>query len=57
MVLREQLAAPEREGNVFGCPRRCKLARAFMWEYGYKRLKLAQLLDQLGVFLTLGSFI
>jgi hypothetical protein len=28
------------------------LAIAFLWEYGYKRLKLAQLLGQLGVFLA-----
>jgi hypothetical protein len=28
------------------------LARAFRWEYSYQRLKLAQLLGQLGVFLT-----
>ena len=26
---------------------------AFLWECSYKRLKLAQLLGQLGVFLTL----
>jgi hypothetical protein len=31
---------------------RCKLAHAFLREYNYKRLKLAQLLGQLGVFLT-----
>jgi hypothetical protein len=30
-----------------------KLAYAFLWEHSYKRLKLAQLLGQLGVFLTL----
>jgi hypothetical protein len=28
------------------------LAYAFLWEHSYKRLKLAQLLGQLGVFLT-----
>jgi hypothetical protein len=32
--------------------KRFKLAHAFLWEYSYKRLKLAQLLSQLGVFLT-----
>jgi hypothetical protein len=32
--------------------KRCKLAHAFRWEYSYRRLKLAQLLGQLGVFLT-----
>jgi hypothetical protein len=31
------------------------LAHAFLWEYSYKRLKLAQLLGQLCVFLTPGS--
>jgi hypothetical protein len=30
--------------KVLGWPRRCKLAHAFLWEYSYKRLKLAQLL-------------
>jgi diadenosine tetraphosphate (Ap4A) HIT family hydrolase len=29
------------------------LARAFLWEYSYKGPELAQLLGQLGVFLTL----
>jgi hypothetical protein len=28
------------------------LAHAFLWKYGYKGLKLAQLLGQLGVFLA-----
>ena len=28
------------------------MARAFLLEYSYKRLKSGQLLDQLGVFLT-----
>jgi hypothetical protein len=28
------------------------LAYAFLWEYSHKRLKLVQLLGQLGVFLT-----
>ena len=32
-----------------------KLTRAFQWEYSYERRKLAQLLGQLGVFLTLGD--
>ena len=41
----------ERE-EVSGWPKICQLAHAFMWEYSYKRLKLAQLLGQLGVFLT-----
>jgi hypothetical protein len=31
---------------------RCKLTDAFLWEYSYERLKLAQLLGQHGVFLT-----
>jgi hypothetical protein len=29
-----------------------KLAHGFLWEYSYKRLKLAQLLGQPGIFLT-----
>ena len=40
---------------MLGWPRRCNLARAFLWEYSYKRLKLAQFLGQHGVFLTLES--
>ena len=39
--------------KVLGWPRRCKLAHEFLWEYSCKMLKLAQLLGQLGVFLTL----
>jgi hypothetical protein len=42
---------------VLGWSKRCKLARAFLWERRYKRLKLAQLLGQLGVFLTRASFV
>ena len=38
--------------KVLSWPKRCKLAHAFLREYSYKRLKLAQLLGQLGVFLT-----
>ena len=38
--------------KVLGWPKRCKLAHASLWEYSYKRLKLAQLLGQLGVSLT-----
>ena len=33
--------------KVLGRPKRCQLAHAFLWEYSYKRLKLAQLLGQL----------
>ena len=33
-------------------PKRCRLAHAFLWGYSYQRLKLAQLLGQLGAFLT-----
>ena len=40
---------------MLGWPKRCKLAHAFLWEYSYKRLKLAQLLGQLGVFLAPGA--
>ena len=36
-----------------GWPKRCKLSRAFLWEHsGYQGLTFAQLLGQLGVFLT-----
>ena len=38
--------------KVLGWPKKCKLSRAFPWEYRYKRLQLAQLLSQLGIFLT-----
>jgi hypothetical protein len=38
---------------VIGWPNRCKLAHAFLREYIYKKLKLAQLLGQLGILLTL----
>ena len=37
---------------MLGWPKRSKLAHAFLWEHSYKRLELAQLLGQLGVFLT-----
>jgi hypothetical protein len=41
---------------VLDWPNRSKLAHAFLCEYSYKRLKkLAQLLGQLGVFLTGGG--
>ena len=33
-----------------GWPKRCQLAHAFLWGYNGKRLKLAQLLGQLGIF-------
>jgi hypothetical protein len=38
--------------KVLGWPKRSQLAHAFLWEYSDERLKLAQLLGQLGVFLT-----
>jgi hypothetical protein len=44
-----------RASKVLCWPKRRKSARAFLWEYRYKRLELAQLLGQLSVFLTLGS--
>jgi hypothetical protein len=37
---------------VLDWPNICKLAHVFLREYSYKRLKLAQLLGQLGGFLT-----
>ena len=60
---RREMAARASEANlprrgrfqarkVFGWPKRCRLAHAFLQKYSYKRLKLAQLLGQLGVFLT-----
>jgi hypothetical protein len=39
--------------KVLGWPKIRELAHTFLWEYGYKMMKLAQLLGQLGVFLTL----
>ena len=47
-VVAGQLAARKASG----WPKRCRLAHAFLWEYSYKRLQLAQLLGQLGDFLT-----
>jgi hypothetical protein len=38
--------------KVLGWPNRCKLARAFPWDYSYKRLTLAQLLGRHRAFLT-----
>ena len=38
--------------RLLGCPKLCKLAHAFLRGYSYKGLKLAQILGQLGVFLT-----
>jgi hypothetical protein len=40
--------------KLSGWPKICKLAHAFRWEYSYKRLKVAQLLDHFGIFLTCG---
>jgi hypothetical protein len=47
--------APLSEKKASSWPERCQLAYAFLWEYSYDRLVLAQLLGQLGVFLTLAS--
>ena len=44
--------ADAKARKLLGWPKRYKLAHALMWEYSYERLKLAQLLGQLGVFLT-----
>ena len=38
--------------EVLAWPKRSKLAHAFLWGYSDERLKLAQHLGQLGVFLT-----
>jgi hypothetical protein len=40
------------ENKVAGWPRIRKLARAFLWKYSYKRLKLVQILGQHGVLLA-----
>ena len=45
-------ALKREKGLVLGWPKRSKFAHAVRWEYCYERLKLAQLLGQLGVFLT-----
>jgi hypothetical protein len=37
---------------VLGWPKRCTSAHAFLWDCSYERLKLAQVLGQLGSFLT-----
>ena len=37
---------------MLGWPKRCKLAHAFLWEYSYERLELAQLLGQVDAFLA-----
>jgi hypothetical protein len=39
-----------RARKVLGWPKICKLVHGFLWKCRYKTLKLAQLLDQLGVF-------
>ena len=44
-----------RARKVLGWPKICKLAHAFLSEYSYNRLKLAQFLGQLGVVLTQGK--
>jgi hypothetical protein len=46
------VGAPARASRVSGWPRRCELAHASLLERSGKRLELAQLLSQLGVFLT-----
>jgi hypothetical protein len=45
--------APPAARKASGRPKRCTLAHAFRWKHSCERLKLAQLLGQLGVFLTL----
>ena len=42
-----------RARKVSGWPKWCKLAQTCLWEYSYKRLRLAQLLGQLGRFFSL----
>jgi hypothetical protein len=43
------------QGVVLGWPKQCKFAHAFLREYSDKGLKLAQLLGQRGVLLTLAA--
>jgi hypothetical protein len=50
-----QLSRARTVLEVLRLPTTCKLAHAFLWEYSCKRLKLAQLLVQLDVFLTWGT--
>ena len=45
-------AWPHAASKVSGWTKICKLAHAYLWEYSYKGLKLAQLLGRIGVFLT-----
>ena len=45
-------AADAAARKVLGWPKLCKLVHALLWECSYKRLKLAQLLGKLGVFLA-----
>jgi hypothetical protein len=53
LVVRELAAHAEPAARkLLDWPTRCKLAHAFLWKNSYKRLELAQLLGQLGVFLT-----
>jgi hypothetical protein len=47
--------AATKASRASGWPKRCELAHAFLWGYNDKRLELAQLLGQLGVFLTQNS--
>jgi hypothetical protein len=53
LILDARRPALEAARKVSGWPRRCKLAHTVRWERSYERLKLAQLLGQLGVFLAL----
>jgi hypothetical protein len=48
--------AATKARKVLSWPRRYKLTHACRWEYNYKRLKLAQLLGQLGIFLIQSEF-
>jgi hypothetical protein len=45
-------ASGQRARKVSGWSKRYKLAHGFLWEYSDKRLQLAQLLGQLGRFLS-----
>jgi hypothetical protein len=47
-----QHPASEKDVRCLGWPKRCNLAHALLSKCSYERLKLAQLLIQLGAFLT-----
>ena len=53
-VIWQRLSPNHQSEKGVRLAQRYKLAHAFLWEYSYKRLKLAQLLGQLGFSLAQG---